>query len=821
MAINLRQMAFLCTAKNNFLIHQTIKNEVARLEREGIIQDEEQEQAFIDQCSKLVNIGRLGSQHFNYLTMNILVKLSKLVKYKKHIGRKKLVQKHAKIPIGCAKSFLKIYKKNYTVKSALLKKQRRLQGNDQKIAQLEREIQVLERDIQSIEVNEEDFITITFPPQINLGRVTPDQQLLIREFGSQEVIKQLESIDAVSQKIKKYLHICSSRVNFDDIFNLIFIAPDVDSSIVQMFSDACLDNMRRLQQFGARTRSTVCQNIEGLLRAHQDGDIHLKESDLDAFARSRINLAARPIIRKESAAILKHNKQLLGITKDDLILMNLLDKLESDFRLVESEKQALANLLVCHIGDMQFRKRLSYYSKVLGNQSDTSSLGYFLYKTYQFRDKMDYVLKRANKVVRGHIHSKLTISEIGILKDMMKVYKKFQRLETKGIIEKHHKLKSLFKNLRHASQLLEFIQKKSHIDTMLKDGDLMMTQISKSSCLKNKGLDQETMLTQSFISSYGHAASVFKDEENQYCMSHIYGGHEIGRVDVSDMVVANLFRLNPYQLMSVSKQEMISEAEVQKIFQDKFRQLQISNQSSFAHIINDKKMRFKAGLAGFGIYGGHHRRDPNHPAWINHKLQNSSYRIKNKMICSEFVARCLISALFETNKQLKEQFGTRENFIQIPFTHEKIQRIHPQRLISLLERTGALQQIEVGSYLKSIIDFQSTQFVSHHPECLPENIFKNTLMKLARRYNINTFIVKGIDACESYSRRECLDVDFQDPLVMNALSDLLQQYYEHPHPETFIEQLVHFIKKLFGYGKQANITFKGVTDTLEEKARKE
>jgi hypothetical protein len=90
-------------------------------------------------------------------------------------------------------------------------------------------------------------------------------------------------------------------------------------------------------------------------------------------------------------------------------------------------------------------------------------------------------------------------------------------------------------------------------------------------------------------------------------------------------------------------------------------------------------------------------------------------------------------------------------------------------------------------------------------------------MMLARRHDIDTFIVKGIDACETYSRMEGFSVDFQDPSMIEKLSGLLSYYYEHPHPETFFDQFLSFIKSIFGYGQQANISFQEIKNTLEKK----
>ena len=106
-------------------------------------------------------------------------------------------------------------------------------------------------------------------------------------------------------------------------------------------------------------------------------------------------------------------------------------------------------------------------------------------------------------------------------------------------------------------------------------------------------------------------------------------------------------------------------------------------------------------MANFGLAGGHKR-------WSDREGFQSFFDadtpIEKEMICSEFVARSIISSVMELNKQLQAELGTKEEIVKIPFDKkERIKRIHPQRLIELLQESGALEQVPPSKVLTQFV----------------------------------------------------------------------------------------------------------------------
>ena len=75
-----------------------------------------------------------------------------------------------------------------------------------------------------------------------------------------------------------------------------------------------------------------------------------------------------------------------------------------------------------------------------------------------------------------------------------------------------------------------------------------------------------------------------------------------------------------------------------------------------------------------------------------------------KMICSEFVARSVVSALYETNKNLQEKFAEEKltSIIRVPLGKEHLNKIHPERLINLLYKEKCLECVNRSSFLQEL-----------------------------------------------------------------------------------------------------------------------
>ncbi|MDF2550720.1 MAG: uncharacterized protein K0S07_1787, partial [Chlamydiales bacterium] len=140
------------------------------------------------------------------------------------------------------------------------------------------------------------------------------------------------------------------------------------------------------------------------------------------------------------------------------------------------------------------------------------------------------------------------------------------------------------------------------------------------------------------------------------------------------------------------------------------------------------KRAIRSGLADFGFFGGHRRSRPRtdafkkvHDQWTNPKNAKNT-----ELICSEFVAKSIIAALLAMEVRLKGELkgeveadikfseAEKANYkkwideadtpmFNIPFdANERLKRIHPGRIIRLLNRLGALEKINPPKFLSQI-----------------------------------------------------------------------------------------------------------------------
>ncbi|MDF2549768.1 MAG: hypothetical protein K0S07_835 [Chlamydiales bacterium] len=175
------------------------------------------------------------------------------------------------------------------------------------------------------------------------------------------------------------------------------------------------------------------------------------------------------------------------------------------------------------------------------------------------------------------------------------------------------------------------------------------------------------------------------------------------------------------------KEEALFNA-AQEIFEQANDALQ-GEKKKFTHLRFSWTRAAEAAKASFGLAGGHRKRKLQtdrfqkvHAQWTGEREIKDS-----KMFCSEFVAKSLLAALIETDMRLKEvarnlieqrkdlseeQKAQHQQFLNEPDTHllklpfdskERLKRIHPGRIIPLLNKTpGALTKVDPLPFIQHI-----------------------------------------------------------------------------------------------------------------------
>lgn len=260
--------------------------------------------------------------------------------------------------------------------------------------------------------------------------------------------------------------------------------------------------------------------------------------------------------------------------------------------------------------------------------------------------------------------------------------------------------------------------------------------------------------------------------------------------------------------------------EIRKNFEKNVQDIHIDNQKRFADISNNKAARFQAGLAEFNVLNGHVRKESNDFHTIHAEMHGTDKKltIRNKMICSEFVARSLVSALYETNEYLKKQLGE-TSVINMPFEKEHLNRLHPQRLVSLLQKEGCLEHIPGHSFLQKLVKQDDLTKKSNIQVQKPCKIFYEELVKLAKvdKQDVSTFTAKAIEALKKYARSEKLDLNLKEPEVRDYINVSFSKMYKQisKKPNVII-QFFRELKKLLGFKPEAQEILKRTIFDLEK-----
>jgi len=136
-------------------------------------------------------------------------------------------------------------------------------------------------------------------------------------------------------------------------------------------------------------------------------------------------------------------------------------------------------------------------------------------------------------------------------------------------------------------------------------------------------------------------------------------------------------------------------------------------------------------MRGLSFLLGHKQFGKNDFKKIHDRVYNDFYKKGSKsMMCSEFVTHTTIAALYELNEQLKKDILDKpklENIepppspdkqklgnikspsdpgqiVKIPFEYENLERVHPDRLLKVLKKSGCIEEKRVTvPFLKNII----------------------------------------------------------------------------------------------------------------------
>lgn len=485
----------------------------------------------------------------------------------------------------------------------------------------------------------------------------------------------------------------------------------------------------------------------------------------------------------------------------------------------DAQKKYLGAMLERSIGNKELNLRLTAFSREKGNaayskhQYAVGDIKYFSYKT-RHCDKIPVLNKKCKKALellavgqKVSESEKLNQFEYGVLCDIAKMKEKLDEYNEKGVIPKTGKLVELYEESKKSYALVKRINECAVSEERYKAGDILMVHSQKSIASKDKRVDQETALTHTFISKYGHAAQIYIDPANGIpSISHIYGGYQSDKVQGQDIATSDIFRVDPSKLVSKENMEFLNKlykaegkdwkVEVTKMYQDILQEVHEKSQETFEIIKNDKTARFRAGLANFGLYGGHTSRTPQDFSEVHKSMLGLNDRsVKEKMICSEFVAKSTVAAFVELNERLRIKLDENnlprkpEDLVEIPISRkERLERIHPERLVTLLDKAGCLTAVGRDDVINELVS-QKRLRENEKSNGIAKDLY-NKMNELANQSESREqFIENGKKIFAVYITSEKLtNTSITQEEMLQYLDKSLKyfhQEYDKSHPKTF------------------------------------
>ena len=792
-----------------------------------------------------INDSRSFYNKFDYETLSSFRVSLRLSKSIKAASQKSIQAEMTTLNKDDAEFFLNAYKNKILALQRMLFQMEK-NPNKKAYEQKKLELKHYQDAVEKIK-SSESTITILFPP-LNFNReITEKQILIIKKMSLRKGNKSVNELnkyillsELAHKKIKKLAETVNEQhYDMEKIANIAanlsngFLGKNIsksylDSLIKKLISKIDINNLGfPLSKQNANLIDSLIHFKKFINESKENINISSDVKDhLNALNLNKLEqlLEDSHKVNNYTHEFKKYSPSTLSnyLTEQEHNFLFLFDKIVTHGgHSTSTERNELCIMLEKTMGNIDFNNRLNLFNKEKNPLASTyrytiSDLKYFGFKTTYSSDSNLFILDKCDKAIKEILQKtkpnktlQISLYEFGRLNDLAKLKEKMDKYNELGLIKSSSKLSKLYKQVNRAQALCSEIQKQQLREKSFKSGDILMTHSKKSLMIKNKRADNETFLTHTFISKYGHSAQIYMDSEtNKPKLSHIYGGYQSDEMTASDMIISDIFRIDPVKLIPEDIQKKLEQfyknqgmdykEEVRTLFENSSRNLHEKNQQRFENISNDKYARFQAGLAKFGFYGGHKSTQANAFNEVHQEMYGTDkkFTLRDKMICSEFIGRSLVAALYETNEHLKKKLGEEILFIRIPLEKEKLNRVHPQRLIDLLYKEGCLEKIDGSSFLKKLVNHED--LTKNQPISLkkPGQIFYDELITLAKKYknNMSHFKIEAVKAFKRYSDMEQLRLNCHAPDMIKFLDENLSQLHQQINDNPNI--IVQFFRAL-------------------------
>lgn len=350
----------------------------------------------------------------------------------------------------------------------------------------------------------------------------------------------------------------------------------------------------------------------------------------------------------------------------------------------------------------------------------------------EFTDEEKFVLGSLGNRLKLKENEKITLEEFGSMDRLRalsesKLYTVLNKCAGKFELKQVAELLKRIKETKlFSTNIVETAQRTTTVD--VQSGDILMdhgTKFNKLYSSMNRGL--KARLKQ-WITPYSHAAVGIAKPTGGMSISHVWGEYSLvlKASMLENALYQETFRVLPDMLVAPNLKKLllecldIPESELRKYLQKQYNDItnSLHKAENFegATLYNSEEKRTRAGVADF-IPSGHKGKKSNFE-WADETLKDTKtlgqklVGAGENIICSEFTAKMTVLALVALEKELIKQiqekhpektFKTGE-LIKMPFKEfEDLSKVHPARLIKLLQNAKAVEKIEQKNVIQNMI----------------------------------------------------------------------------------------------------------------------
>lgn len=578
-------------------------------------------------------------------------------------------------------------------------------------------------------------------------------------FGDQgvAVVKQLNAKPSAAESatIKTEQDFALNEKNAEVITLLLSARLDRDLRVLSLPKNECSEAKRI---HAAKSFTETTRQLEDFL-------IDLDEEDLEESFINALKLANDHFqrIAENYPEIDKFSKRFLvgevdnsvfhdPRTRRNLVILTelLLKKQLKQIPAVNEDFKEFVDFLESAMGDMKINAQVHKVEvKDIPEGIDKEAVlalatltfkGMFIKELPALTAKLENLMPKARKNQKIPQEEKLSSRELGQIYSLSALESVLGYLDKIDALEDHPRLKKLAQHAVRLNELtieLDQIFDKEIDETQLfQSGDFGATYEEKFAEQRGKVLDWRDKLIQRFASKSSHGLYVYRSKPvngvSKVIASELMKEHKSAPLAIHEMGYTDFWRIDVGQLIGKDRERKAALKEiaakkgiplsrlVKEIYQESARYIHEDQKENLSRIKNEKRRQIYAGLANYGIVGGHIRIFPRKDRFVNvhgefTELPSAPSKKKHKMICSEFVSKSTIAALIETDIRLEmlirkhakgrlgpqdrttilkdiEKYGTLN--IQIPISsREKLKRVHPDRMIEILLEKGVLNKL--------------------------------------------------------------------------------------------------------------------------------